>query len=553
MGALMYKQGTGLIARTRLEGFRNSLGRYMGGRAKAEVLEQALNAKRAHVALLQQQPTTASGVYELKGAVEQRIVKINDEIPRLESRLTRLEQGSVGKAAITHWSKKLENIKAEKLALQAKYKQLSYWEIVKNKPERLLTAAKDGVRNFTQSLKGKSKVEIAAELGKFVTAPLWMPYRYGARIIKRYYEFYTKPDAAKATAALEKALAQKGAPKLGSSADALTNLKAFSDVSVEINGLVKGGRIKEAVKLYQSARIYANSLNPPIPFAALDRSFMGHLHRVAPATANYFSKTMDLTDPDIINGLPEKISINTDEWKKMTGEHATMLARMSENVKIGGSFVKHENAKEPEKSKLGKAYDATKSAAIKAGRIIGSGAESAYEKSKKTADKILSSISLPGWMSVKTAKETAGYIAEKAKQVGGTVRDTISPQAEIALTGATTASLEALSKANEAVDKSIEEGNLRKAIEKYHDARLLGARLTGKAQMALDWDRSFLEYIHKVVPESTKHIKDISDLRRLDKVSQLPEKLNVNKSAIADAKAKLDADVKKLSNTYLKQ
>ncbi len=551
LGELMYKPGTGLFARTHLETLRNSLGRYLNGRVKAEALEQTLNFRRAHVELLEQQPSTLRGIYELKGQIEQRIIEYNDKIAKLEARIKKMDPART--KLIAHGRSKIEQLKADKLALSAKYKQLSYGEILKGKHTQILTAAKDKVSDFIQTLKGKSKAQAAFEVGKFVTMPVWMPYKYAGRIIKHYYELYTKPDAAKATKALEDALAQKGAPKLGSTAEAQVNLKAFSDSSMLINSLLKKGMIREAVKLYQSARIYGNSLKPPVPFAALDRSFLGHLHRVAPATVNYISKNLDLTDPDTINGLPERITINTNEWKKMTAEHASMLARMSENVKIGGSFVKHENAKEPEKSKLRKAYDTTKSTAIRAGRTISRGAERAYEKSKATANKILASISLPGWMSVKTAKDTAGYIAEKAKQVAGKVKETISPQTEINLSGATTASLEALSQANKAVDKSIEEGNLRKAIEKYHEARLLGAQLTGKAQMALDWDRSFLEYIHKVVPESKKHIKDISDLRRLDKISQLPEKLGVDRAAYTQAKARLDADVKKLSNTYLKQ
>lgn len=552
IGSLMYKQGTGLIARTRLEGFRNSLGRYMNGRMKAEALEQTLNFKRAHVALLQQQPTTVRGVHELKGQIEKRLIDINDEIPRLESRIKRIQQGTVGKAALKHWSDKLNNINVEKIALQAKYKQLNYWEILKNKPAQMIASAKTKLQSFTPTLKGKSKLEVVAELGKFATAPLWMPYRYAGRIFKRYYEFYTKPDAAKATAALEKALAQKGAPKLGSSADALTNLKAFSDASAEINTLLKAGQIKEAVKFYQSARIYANSLNPPIPFAALDRSFMGHLHRLAPATANYFSKTLDLTDPDRINGLPEQITINGEEWKKMTNEHASMMVRMKQSVEMGGSFVGPEKEKKPEKSFIQKTGSKAKSAAIGAGRTVQHGAEVAYTASRQTVRKVFDSISLPSWMSVKSAKDAAESIAEKAELTAktaykgaGKAAGAVKRQAEAVFSASTKASMEALSNTNKAIDESIEKGNLRKAIEKYHDAKRMGAQLTGKAKTALDWDRSFLEYIHKVIPESKKHIKDIYDLSAA-KLSSVPEKLKVDTAAISQAKAKLERDVKQI-------
>ncbi len=333
MGKLMYGKRTGLIARTRIEGFRSRLGKYMKTRAKAEGYERYLNRAGGDIDLLKQNPTTLAGVRTLKTRIRERILDIDDEIPKLERRIARLEKDATGKAAKLHWSKKLQRIKKETPLLQAKYRQLSYKAILKNRPVALYNAAKEKAAKLAESFKGKSKAEIAKQLAKTVTAPVWLPYKYGAKLIQRYYRFYTKPDKAGAI----KTLKQKGILKEGSDADMLVNYKALSDSSTQINKLVKSGKVREAVELYQTARIHANGAG--IPFAAIDRSFMGHLHRVAPPTANYISKVTDLIDPRVINGLPEKLKINSAAWKKESEKHAGLLSKMKQNTKIGKKFI----------------------------------------------------------------------------------------------------------------------------------------------------------------------------------------------------------------------
>ncbi len=353
MGRLMYGKRTGLVSRTRIEGFRNRLGRYMKSRAKAEGYERYLNKAGADIDLLKQNPTTLRGVYSLRSRIKDRILEIDDQIPATKQTINSLERKlatarkkykkvSRPKLAkkrkeiinkhideINKLKKKLVEFEDKLPKLRAKYKQLSYKAILKNRPVALYNAAIDKAVKLAESFKGKSKTEIAKQLGKTVTAPVWLPYKYGAKIIQRYYRFYTKPDKAGAL----KILKQKGILKQGSDADMLVNYKALTDSSKEINKLVKSGRVREAVELYQAARIHANGAG--IPFAAIDRSFMGHLHRVAPPTANYISKVSDLIDPRVINGLPEKLKIDTAAWKKESENHAKLLSKMKQNTKIG--------------------------------------------------------------------------------------------------------------------------------------------------------------------------------------------------------------------------
>jgi hypothetical protein len=46
------------------------------------------------------------------------------------------------------------------------------------------------------------------------------------------------------------------------------------------------------------------------------------------------SRVADLTDPQVINGLPEKLKINARAWKKESQKHAELLSKMKQNTKI---------------------------------------------------------------------------------------------------------------------------------------------------------------------------------------------------------------------------
>jgi len=276
--------------------------------------------------------------------------------------------------------------------------------------------------------------------------------------------------------------------------------------------------------------------------AALDMSFIGYLHRVMPPAANYLNRVVNLFDHEILKGLPDNVKVDSNAWKKMSTKHAHMMMKMNQTLKIGKSFVAPEKLKKKKPShteRIKKSIKQNSLAFYAASKRVVTGA---YKKAAKVEYKslparIISKIKLPSWMSRKSVSNL--YSKAKAKIAGGT-KDAIE----------TTSKLRALAKAEEMVDKSIKEGNLRKAVEGYHTVKKFGSDISGKASN--EWDALYLNYLKKVIPETKKHIANAGQMMDKAKMPSLPTKLPVDQAKISEAKAKLQADVSELTNKYFK-
>lgn len=99
----------------------------------------------------------------------------------------------------------------------------------------------------------------------------------------------------------------------------ISKMSAVTTTSKRINGLLKKGRLREAVSLYYAARSNAHALG--IPFAAMDKSFIGFLHKVAPGSALYLGRVKDLADPAKIAQLPRHSKIDMDQFNRLQQEH----------------------------------------------------------------------------------------------------------------------------------------------------------------------------------------------------------------------------------------
>lgn len=99
----------------------------------------------------------------------------------------------------------------------------------------------------------------------------------------------------------------------------ISTMGAVTKTSKRINVLLKEGRLREAVSLYYAARSNAHALG--IPFAAMDKSFIGFIHKVAPGSALYLGRVADLTDPEKIAQLPRRSKVDIGEFNRLQQEH----------------------------------------------------------------------------------------------------------------------------------------------------------------------------------------------------------------------------------------
>ncbi|MFC1810573.1 hypothetical protein ACFLZH_03675, partial [Patescibacteria group bacterium] len=471
LGQHMY-QRSGLVVRTQMESLRNAVGRFMKHRAQLEAIDIFLNAKNVPMrtaTLLTQDPMTVLGVRSLQQRIKLKLSNIEQRIVKLQKK----------KPGLTTELQKLLNNKA---ALKIKLDSLSVWRMIGNKPRLMFESAKTKVMNFAR----QPAKEIVKDIGKFFAMPVWAPYKY----IKA---FYFELNSAKAAQIL-RGHGIKKITKNVKSLDKLAQWKAFSDASIEVNKLVRAGNLKEAVRVYHSARVLGKQIKMPV--AALDASFIAHLHRVMPPAVLYLDRVVDLFDTEILQGLPDHVKIDSAAWKRSSERHARMMMKMTQTIKIGKSFVAPEKPKKAKSShtqRIGRSIKQNSLAFYSASKRV---VTSAYRKAAKVEYKslpgrIISKIKLPSWMSRKSISDL--FSRAKTSTVSGT-KSAIEA----------TSKLRALAKADEMVDKSIKEGNLRKAIEGYHTVKKLGSDLTGKASN--QWDSLYLNYLKKVIPESKKHI-----------------------------------------------
>lgn len=91
-------------------------------------------------------------------------------------------------------------------------------------------------------------------------------------------------------------------------AEKVAHYQGVMEISGKINGLLRVGKLKDAIQLYHAARIMANKAG--VSFTLLDKSFLGYLHRVAPASAMYLNRASELTMPDVLRKIPKRVPPN---------------------------------------------------------------------------------------------------------------------------------------------------------------------------------------------------------------------------------------------------
>jgi len=105
----------------------------------------------------------------------------------------------------------------------------------------------------------------------------------------------------------------------------VAKMSAVKEVSAEINLLLKKGHLIKALKLYKLARRSARSVG--IPFAVMDKSFLGYLHRVAPITVLYLKRADDLVSQEKIAKLPVDAKVDISQFETLQKEQINIIKK----------------------------------------------------------------------------------------------------------------------------------------------------------------------------------------------------------------------------------
>jgi len=115
-------------------------------------------------------------------------------------------------------------------------------------------------------------------------------------------------------------------PKKSQLIENLTNIEACRDASARITTLLKERKLREAIKLYRVVRISAHKLG--VPLAAVDKSFIGYLRKVMPATGMYLGRVEDIMSADVLSKLPSKIKIDKKQFDAMQKANIALIKRI---------------------------------------------------------------------------------------------------------------------------------------------------------------------------------------------------------------------------------
>lgn len=269
-------------------------------------------------------------LFQKKNAFIEELKILKDKIGPLKSKLKKAR----GKKAIKAIRKELDPLLAKQKTLQFKtrmvrkhfnifkdkYSQLKYIDRVKAASTWIKTSVSDVYTKVAESVKNIKNIkplEIGKVVGKKILVvaawPLWLPTMYAKVLL------WMNPARAKAI------LAGKGI-RFGKGVDEVTGIVALGEISKKINGALLRGNLKEALYLYYGSRALGKQAG--IPFFAMDKSFLGYLHRVAPITVKKIVDVKQLQDLTFIDTLPEEVTTSAAAMKGYEKKAADAIAKL---------------------------------------------------------------------------------------------------------------------------------------------------------------------------------------------------------------------------------
>lgn len=331
------KHVPGIKGRIKLEVLAKKVGRFNALKVKGAAIQELLltryldKMKIKTNQLLKMQPASATGAQRLKNAIREKLNQLYDSVDNFTEKMA--ATGSKGLKA--KYTRKIAGGERRIKLLKDKLKDVSVWEFVGKKPGQYVAAAGKklaklhprGLRAVPGKLKAvvdKVKADPLILWNNPVVAigawPVWVPTMYIRRILAG------KAGEAARLASAKSALKSKGVmfgPKRFSE---MANVRAISDMSSKINSLLKQGQLKEAVKLYYASRVVAKKYG--VPLGQMDKSFLGFVHKVAPASVNYMGRVSDLMNPLKVDQLPNDAAIDKQKLSSYEGKAAKALENL---------------------------------------------------------------------------------------------------------------------------------------------------------------------------------------------------------------------------------
>lgn len=311
----MYLPGTKLGARTKIEALAKRVDGFARVKIKHEVISEMLATKygvRDVNAVLAQKPSSVLEARRIKRDAKNNLDDLLDQRDALMREMQAAKFRGDPASSIASKQGFLDNCEQHIASMQQKIAQLSTFEMTKmalgtavkfasNAKEFVIEMAKKA-KGLPAAVRNNPRVLWDNPVVAVGTWPVWASVKY----LKRFFE--GKSPAAASSQGMFTEMA---------------NIRAVSDMSAEINRLLKAGQLKEAVTLYQAVRVGAKEIGMPI--AAMDKSFLGFLHKVVPGTAMYMGRVNDLSDAQFIEKLPSDAKVDTGAMGKYEKEAAAAL------------------------------------------------------------------------------------------------------------------------------------------------------------------------------------------------------------------------------------